>query len=157
MEIKNNAIYYYDDVRGNWCTHGIVFTVTRNGIMYAIDTYNRQDIEKYKAIDCFTEFDKVWEVEDIKNNLEYIMDIDDIQEVDKRTFDIWCDKDKVYIPIGTWHDRYLVNKNKGIDMQNEIYILTSEIKSLEWSIENQIKELKEKKSRLKQINDIEDI
>ena len=50
MEIKNNAIYYYDDVRGNWCTHGIVFTVTRNGIMYAIDTYNRQDIEKYKAI-----------------------------------------------------------------------------------------------------------
>lgn len=150
-KLKNNAVYHYSKVRGNWCTHGIVFTVIVKGIMYAVDTYGKSDIEKHKELKYFSEFDKVWKAEDIKGDLEYIMDIDDIKEVDERTFDLWSDKDKVYIPIGSWHERYLVNKNKSINKENETYKLYSEIKSLKWTIESKQRELAQKECRLKQI------
>ncbi|NFO46552.1 hypothetical protein FDB40_06420 [Clostridium botulinum] len=150
-KLKNNAVYYYDKVRGDWCTHGIVFTVIIDGIMYAVDTYGKQDIEKHKELKYFGEFDKVWKAKDIESDLEYIMDIDDIKEVNERTFDLWSDKDKVHIPIGNWHERYLVNKNKGIDRENETYKLRSEIESLKWTIESKKRELESKECRLKEI------
>lgn len=150
-EIKNNAIYYYDKVRGNWCTHGIVFTVIKDDIMWAVDTYNRQSIEKFKELNYFNEFDKVWKVKDIENDLEYIMDIDNIKQVDERTFDLYDYKNRVYIPIGNWHERYLVNKNKAISKDNEIYKLHSEINSIKWMIESSQRELIEKEIRLKEL------
>ena len=155
MKIKNNAIYYYNKVRDNWCTHGIVFTVIKSNTMWVVDTYNRQKIEEFKNLDYFSEFDKVWEVKDIKDDLEYIMDIDDIKQVDERTFDLYDYKDRVHIPIGNWHERYLVNKNKTTSKENEIYKLQSEIESIKWTIESSKRKLIEKENRLKELETLD--
>ncbi|OSA95682.1 UNVERIFIED_ORG: hypothetical protein B2H93_04480 [Clostridium botulinum] len=154
MKIKNNAIYHYGKVRGNWCTHGIVFTVKKNGVLWAVDTYNRQNIENFKDLNYFSEFDKVWQVKDIRKDLEYIMDIDDIMEVDERTFELYDNENRVHIPIGSWHERYLVNKNKSINKENEIYKLKSEIKSLRWQIESSQRQIIEKENRLNEIENL---
>ncbi|NFT08797.1 hypothetical protein FDF26_17445 [Clostridium botulinum] len=155
MKIKNNAIYYYDKVRNHWNTHGVVFTVKKNGVLWAVDTYHRQDIEQCKNLDYFNEFDKVWKVKDIKNDLEYIMDIDDILEVDERTFQLYDYENRVHIPIGNWHERYLVNKNKSTNKENEGYKLKSEIESLKYQIKYNQKEIIEKENRLKELEIME--
>ena len=132
MEIRSRAIYRYTKGEG-WCKHGIVHTFETDGEMYARDTYS--DAE-FINISIYDDFGKLYLVDEIKDDLQFIMMIDDLTIIHKDEFYLYDEIDRLYIPMGSWHERYLINKNSSkfsdyiIEHMNcKINSITNEIKS----------------------------
>jgi len=129
-KIKENALYKY--AKGcSHAKHGIVYTKCDDkGKMWAIDTYWDSEFKKGLSQDT-----RYYAVEDIADDIEFSMMIEDIVEVSKNEFYLYDSEDTLYIPVGGWHERYLVKRNA-------IKNVTTVIESLEYKIDQIKREIK---------------
>lgn len=143
--IKENALYKYKKGEG-WCKHGIVYTVRdMKGNLWAIDTYDGIDVRRA----FYGDKTRYLINKDIdENDLEYIMDMEDVRIVTKREFEQYDEKDRFFIPMGTRHEKYIVNKNAKPNKDLQIAQLKHEIKSLEIEIRMKQTRLERKKELL---------
>jgi hypothetical protein len=155
MQIIEGGIYRRTDRFDNWCHHGIVFITKHNCYNSKTQKY---DDERLIGVDTYwnsgfsisyLEGAAIWDLDKFKDNLEFIMMIDDIKEVRENEFWDYNKKDRLYLPIGGWHERYLVNKNakpnKELMRENildKIEEAKSKIRSAEYSIERYKDKLK---------------
>lgn len=105
MNIEKECVYRYQKGAG-WCKHGIVYTIEKDNELYAIDTYWDSTFKKQLSSGV-----KCYKVSDISNDLEFVMKLDDIKEVRSEEFYLYDEKDRIWLPMGGWHERYLINKN----------------------------------------------
>ncbi|MGG1652243.1 hypothetical protein ABHN03_03845 [Paenibacillus sp. NRS-1775] len=131
MKIQENALYRHADGSSH-CRHGIVYTVkdSRDQI-WAIDTYWDNKFSKGLTNDGYC-----YLAEEIADKLELVMFIDDVLEVSRDEFYLYNDKDVLYVPVGGWHERYLVNKNAKKNIEIVIEFIKAKIDSNEREIRN---------------------
>lgn len=139
--IKNNSLYYYNKGRGH-CKHGIVYTMKdKAGQMWAIDTYWDSRFSKSLLQDT-----RYYSMDKVADDLEFIMMIEDITETNSGEFELYDSKDKLHIPVGGWHERFLINKNAKKNPEKVIDYITYKIDS----VEREVKSLTNDHKKLKQ-------
>lgn len=139
QDIKPNAIYRYDKGRG-WCKHGIVYTYLKDGKLYANDTYGDSEFSNINGGYC-SGMVTTYEVEKIKDDLDFVMMVDEVMYVSKEDFYLYEEKDKLFMPMSSsCHERYIVKKNATKSKERVIEDLKLKIECCK----NEIKWAKEK-------------
>lgn len=156
--IKEDAIYRYNKMSNEWCCHGIVYTRMIEGELWALDTYYNTEFK-----DKHDEYQKKWRCENLdESDLDFVMMIDEAIEIKESEWDLFSEQDRIFIPVGSWHSRYLVNRNatkdRGIIEEAITYnmdVMKSQIKGLTRDIElfNKFIELSKTNSELLQAYD----
>lgn len=145
-EVQENCLYYYSKGHG-WCRHSIVYTIKHKDKLVAINTYGDSEFKGYISQD-----DTCYDVENIAEDMEFIMKLEDIKAVSSDEFDHYDWKDKVYIPIGMRSPRYLVNKNANKVKENIEWQLKDKIESAKWDIKSAQRNIERWEKELKELN-----
>ena len=135
MNIIENGLYSYAAGRGH-CKHGLVIIKRdKEENLYAEDTYWSSGGTRYN-------------LDDVKGELEFLLDLNNVKEVSKDDYDLYDPKDRAYIPVGGWHEKRLVRadatKRTALiieDLEYRISKNKSEIKALQWDVERMEKDL----------------
>lgn len=145
--IEEGCIYWYPKGREH-CRHGILYTVKgKDDKLFAIDTY-WDSMFRGKLYSNITYYD-VSKLDE--NDLTFLMKLEDIKEVSSHEYDQYNLEDKFYMPIGGWHERYIVNKNATKNIEFIKRQLLDEIKTAEWRIESSQQEISKKKKQLAEL------
>lgn len=140
-EIKVGA-YYTDYAQQGWCRHGIFRTTEYDGEIRFVDTYWN---DKSVSINHFD-----------MSNLVYVGQVEDFKECSDDEFWLHNERDRIHIPIGGWHERYLIKKDAKQDHVKVICNIENAIKKLQFDIEWAEKSLKGKKLWLEYIGENSD-
>lgn len=138
--IKENALYRYNKGCG-WCKHGIVYTMKdKKGQMWAVDTYWDSRFSK-----GLTQNTTYYSISDVADDLEFVMMIEDAKEINKNNFHLYDEDEKLHIPVGGWHERWLVNKNAKKN-ENEV------IENIEYRIDNYQRKTRSLQEEIEKLN-----
>lgn len=119
-DIKVGA-YYTDYSQQGWCRHGIFRTTEHDGKIQFVDTYwNDMSV----SVDHF----------DI-SNLIYVGQVEDFKECSADEYWLYSKRNRIYIPIGGWRERYLIKKDAEREYLKVIANIENAIKKLEFDIE----------------------
>ena len=130
MKIIENGLYKLPGTHGH-CRHGLVRTLRgRTGNLIAVDTY-------------WNDGDAI-EVDAVKDRLEFIIDLSRCVETDSRTWNLYEEKDRAYIPIGGGSERYLVLKDAKPSIEKQIEQLREEVRKARNEIEFGINDIARK-------------
>ncbi len=118
-DIKVGA-YYTDYDQQGWCKHGIFRTKEYDGKIQFIDTYWN---DKSVSIEHF----------DI-SNLVYVGQVEDFKECSSDEYWLYSERDRIHIPIGGWHERWLIKKDAKKEHAKIIADIENAIKKLQFDI-----------------------
>jgi len=141
-EIKENAVYSLEGKKiPNWCFHNILIAKkTDLGEFYLEDTYWSSN-SKWFSLKQIEE--NGWKLKKLFDNFN------DLVDVNKAEFRLYDSSDRLYIPVGSWHERFLVLKNAKYSRQKVERYLNFAIEKLE----NELKWIQQRLIEAKKIKE----
>lgn len=137
-DVIENGLYELQGGYG-WCKHGLIKVIRgSDGELYGYDTYWTSPYDN-----------KAYLIRDVLDRLTFKLDLNNAKEVDEDEFYLYDEKDRCYIPVGGWRERYLVRANAEKRIDYIVYNLKTKIKECEYYIQYNQNKLERYKEELR--------